>query len=330
MDNKIVEQDLLSNQKINLCVCVENTTSIQQDGNNNINSVDQTHLSSNLNEANYQINNQDDDYCDDYCDNCEGEGCQLCCEDYISESENIADSHSYNEHCEDDNCEDDNCEDVNCEDVNCEDDNCDDVNCEDDNCDDVNCEDVYCDNCEGEGCQLCCEDYISESQSVDNTEDCNDTCNDDDYEYEEDRYNKRRMENDEYEQQFEENRLNYHTNKESGNWLIAKMIINQSYTDSQRTVFFNDYLDKLFIQNSDCFDNITNVYYIQNESLSTFFKFDRTEGKYIVENLKINEYKPNGLIYASDNKWSFKIIVITTKNIYCANRYINDELIGFY
>ena len=41
----------------------------------------------------------------------------------------------------------------------------------------------------------------------------------------------------------------------------------------------------------------------------------------------------NGYLFKTSenvNKWHFKIVVITTKNIYSANRHIDDKTIGFY
>jgi hypothetical protein len=132
------------------------------------------------------------------------------------------------------------------------------------------------------------------------------------------------------EQNEEQQSLDYHLFKNSGDWRYAKMLVNQSYIDSTHTVFFIDYLDKLLLQNADNFNNIKTVYYKHEGDYAELIQFEESESKYLVENLKINEFKPNGILFNSDNKWNFKITVITTKNIYSANRYISDDLIGMY
>jgi len=122
--------------------------------------------------------------------------------------------------------------------------------------------------------------------------------------------------------------FNYHLLKNSGNWLIAKTIVSYS---KENTEFFWDYLDLLFKKNDtpDSFDNINKVIYSSNESV---FEFDTVISKYIVDNLKISKYKPNGYIFnnndSNNNIWAFTIIVITSKNIYSANRYIDDTTLG--
>ena len=92
--------------------------------------------------------------------------------------------------------------------------------------------------------------------------------------------------------------------------------------------------------NNDCFDNIEKVYYKNepdpnaihcNRNTDIIYEFESLVGKYLVDNLKIPPYKPKGYIFNDEkNMWNFKIIVITTNNIYTANRYINDTLIGFF
>jgi hypothetical protein len=125
----------------------------------------------------------------------------------------------------------------------------------------------------------------------------------------------------------------YNLNKDSGAWLAAKQIIAASVIDLTKTEFFFDHLDNQFKSNKDSFDNIQRIYY---EGLVDGSKvvmgFDSTIGKFIVENLKINEYKAGGYIFGNDpnaNKWDFTIIIVTSKSIYCANRYVNETSIGF-
>jgi hypothetical protein len=132
------------------------------------------------------------------------------------------------------------------------------------------------------------------------------------------------------EQYLEQCDIDYHLYKNTGNWLYAKMIINHANADTQRTAFFYDYLAPLLIVNGDRFGNILYVYYKNEAEFDVMHKFEASVGKYLVDNLKINEYKQNGLLYTADNKWNFSIIVITTKNMYSANRYITDSLVGMY
>lgn len=88
-------------------------------------------------------------------------------------------------------------------------------------------------------------------------------------------------------------------------------------------------MDLLFKDKHDSFDNIVKVIYSSNESV---FEFDTVISKYIVDNLKISKYKPNGYIFnnndSNNNIWSFKLVVITSKNTYSTNRYIDDTTIG--
>ena len=128
--------------------------------------------------------------------------------------------------------------------------------------------------------------------------------------------------------QKENDAYNYHLCKNTGDWLIAKTIVSYS-KDKSNSEFFWDYLDLLFKENNDNFDNIDRVIYSSND---TVFEFDTTISKYIVDNLKICKYKPNGYIFNNNesNTWSFKIVVITNTNVYSANRYIDETKIGCF
>jgi len=131
----------------------------------------------------------------------------------------------------------------------------------------------------------------------------------------------------------EELNYNYHIKKNFGNWQYAKMIVSHSYNDKLATEFFWDYLETQFNANNDSFDNIIKVYYKNDLDLGIIYEFDNQIAKYLVDNLKIQSYKLKGYIFNGDeniNKWSFKIVVITSKGIYTANRYISENIIGFY
>lgn len=130
-----------------------------------------------------------------------------------------------------------------------------------------------------------------------------------------------------------ENELyNYNKNveKESGEWKAAKMIIQHSNIDTARSVWFLDILEPMMSSNNESFDDIKNVYYKNDLDSEHMYVFDKSQSKYLIENLKLPEYKPNGIIFNSDNKWDFHITIITNKNVYCANRYISDTLLGMY
>lgn len=133
------------------------------------------------------------------------------------------------------------------------------------------------------------------------------------------------------EMQNEINDLNNHTLKKSNFWLSAKQIVSYSLNNNNpNKCFFWDYLDILFKDTKDTFDDIKKVIYSSNEFC---IEFDNsTISKYIVDNIKINKFKPSGYLFNSNdyNKWEFKIVVITNKNIYAANRYIIENTIGFY
>jgi hypothetical protein len=125
----------------------------------------------------------------------------------------------------------------------------------------------------------------------------------------------------------------YHSEKNFGKWYSAKTIVSHSYENKQATVFFWDYLDKQFSENADDFNNILKVYYKNDLDIDIIYEFETNVAKYFVDNLKIQEYKPKGYIFSGDenqNKWNFKIIVITTKGMYSANRYITNSIIGCY
>ena len=139
------------------------------------------------------------------------------------------------------------------------------------------------------------------------------------------------------EQYIEELDNKYHLEKNTGNWAYAKLIISQSYDNKSNTEWFSDYLEELFEKNNDFFSNIVSVYYKYesncNADIDYVYEFETAVAKHLIENLKIQPFKPHGYIFNNDentNKWSFKITVITTKNIYSANRWIADNLIGFY
>ena len=127
--------------------------------------------------------------------------------------------------------------------------------------------------------------------------------------------------------------FNYHLYKNTEHRLSAKTIVSSSIknikSQTKSQSFFWDYLDILFKNNNDDFNNIQKVIYSTN---GLVFEFDNTIAKYIVDNLKINTFKPSGYIFSStdNNIWDFKIVVTTTKNVYSANRYIDENTIGFY
>lgn len=118
--------------------------------------------------------------------------------------------------------------------------------------------------------------------------------------------------------------------KDTGLWKASKMIIQHSNTDTSRSIWFLDILEPMMVLNNETFDDIKEVYYKNDLDTEHMYKFNSNQGKYLIENLKIPEYKPNGYIFNSDNKWDFHITIITNKNIYCANRYINDTTFGMY
>jgi hypothetical protein len=195
-----------------------------------------------------------------------------------------------------------------------------------DNCDGGDCDGGDCDGgeCDEEDCREC------ECESGD---DC--YCYDDEYEDAESNSDKKTLiyyyEDDDMHN--EEINYNYHINKNFGNWQYAKMIISHSYNDKQATEFFWDYIEAQFNTNNDSFDNIIKIYYKNDLDLGIIYEFENEIAKYVVDNLKIQSYKPKGYIFNGDenqNKWAFKIVVITSKCIYTANRYITDNIIGFY
>jgi hypothetical protein len=135
------------------------------------------------------------------------------------------------------------------------------------------------------------------------------------------------------EQEIEQSQLDYHTNKNFGDWYYSKMIISHSWQDKNNTEFFTDYLEKQLQANNDSFENINIVYYKNELDIDIVYSFVLDPCRHLIDNLRIPSYKPNGIIFNNPddiNKWSFKIVVITTKGIYTANRYINETHIGFY
>ena len=111
------------------------------------------------------------------------------------------------------------------------------------------------------------------------------------------------------------------------------MIISHSNKDKNNTEFYFDYLDVQMQSNNDSFENIEKVFYRNSLDIDIVYIFEGVIAKFIVENLKIFKYKPIGYVFNKDvnqNKWYFTISVITTKNIYTSNRYINESIIGYY
>jgi hypothetical protein len=152
----------------------------------------------------------------------------------------------------------------------------------------------------------------------------------------------------------EQNMINYNKQKNSGQWIIAKSIISQYEKNDLYSEYVFDYIDLLFKNNNDSFENINKIYYkyspdsflndnennidnignidnIVNKEI--VHEFTGSVAKYFIDNLKICKFKQHGYIFnnnANENKWKYSIIIITSKNIYSANRYINDKTIGFY
>ena len=124
--------------------------------------------------------------------------------------------------------------------------------------------------------------------------------------------------------------MNYHINKDSGAWFDAKTIISQQ--DDTRTEFLWDYLESIFKLNNDDFDNIRHVYY-KDTFLNSICEFTETTAKYLIDNIKIKKFVPKGYIFSTSdklNEWHFTITIITTVGIYSANRYVDENIIGWY
>lgn len=181
-------------------------------------------------------------------------------------------------------------------------------------------------------------DNVADEEEYDDEEEYNDDDEEDDILEDniQDGTNKEKVSlyyNEYYELQDEEIMESYHKEKNFGNWHYAKRIISHSNDDKQATEFFSDYLERQLRENNDNFNNIQKVYYKNDLDVGIIFEFEEYVAKYLVDNLKIQEYKPKGYIFSGDenqNKWAFKIIVITSKGIYSANRYITDSIIGCY
>ena len=156
--------------------------------------------------------------------------------------------------------------------------------------------------------------------------------------------------NEQLEIQNEISAYNYHLYKNSYNWLLAKKIVSLTVENKANTEFFWDYLDILFHSNTnntntnntdedknnnsnniDNFDNIQKVIFSFDNNV---FEFNNIIAKYLVDNLKIFKYKPSGYIFNKNNneqnKFNFKIVVITNANVYSVNRYIDENKLGFY
>ena len=124
--------------------------------------------------------------------------------------------------------------------------------------------------------------------------------------------------------------MNYHINKDSGDWLNVKTIISQQ--DDTRTEFLWDYLESRFKLNNDDFDNIKQIFY-KDTFINSTCEFTETPAKYLIDNIKIKKFVPKGYIFSTNdklNEWNFTITVITTIGIYSANRYIDENIIGWY
>lgn len=133
--------------------------------------------------------------------------------------------------------------------------------------------------------------------------------------------------------ELEKDLLNYHKQKDSGYWKIAKMIVEHSSKDKNNTEFMLDSIDNEFKKNKDTFENIEKVFYKNELDIDIVYEFKTSIAKYIIENLKIFKYKPDGYLFKNEinhNKFNFTITIITSKNSYTINRYINESKLGFF
>ena len=124
--------------------------------------------------------------------------------------------------------------------------------------------------------------------------------------------------------------MNYHINKDSGEWLDAKTILSQQ--DNTKTEFLWDYLESRFKLNNDDFNNIRQIFY-KDTFFNSICEFSETTAKYLIDNIKIKKFVPKGYIFSTNdklNEWHFTITVITTMGIYTANRYVDENMIGWY
>ena len=138
---------------------------------------------------------------------------------------------------------------------------------------------------------------------------------------------------EEKEMVYEKKLLNYHIQKDSGYWKIAKMIVEHSSKTKTNTEFFLDSMDNEFKKNKDAFENIEKIFYKNELDSDSVYEFNTTISKYIIENLKIFKFKPDGYLFKNDinnNKFNFTITIITSKNSYTINRYINENQLGFF
>jgi len=138
---------------------------------------------------------------------------------------------------------------------------------------------------------------------------------------------------EEKEMVYEKKLLNYHIQKDSGYWKIAKMIVEHSSKTNTNTEFFLDSMDNEFKKNKDAFENIEKIFYKNELDSDSVYEFNTTISKYIIENLKIFKFKPDGYLFKNDinnNKFNFTITIITSKNSYTINRYINENQLGFF
>ena len=135
------------------------------------------------------------------------------------------------------------------------------------------------------------------------------------------------------EMDLEKDLLNYHKQKDSGYWKIAKMIVEHSSKDKNNTEFMLDSIDSEFKKNKDTFENIEKIFYKNELDIDIVYEFNTSISKYIIENLKICKYKPDGYLFKNEinnNKFNFTITIITSKNSYTINRYINETKLGFF
>lgn len=136
----------------------------------------------------------------------------------------------------------------------------------------------------------------------------------------------------------EQKQIEYHKNKNTGKWKLAKHIVLQSTLDDNKNRLENvqylwDVLESSFKSNNDDFNNIYKVYYTNNKLFNKTYEFDSSIAKYIVDNIKIPKFFSNSFIFnivAKQNLFPFNIVIVTSKGIYSANRYIDEKLIGFY
>ena len=118
---------------------------------------------------------------------------------------------------------------------------------------------------------------------------------------------------------------------------LATGLFDEVYVVTDSEIIFNEIVDNggkaIMSQRSHESGSDRIAEAIADLDIDIIYSFEADPAKHLVDNLRIPLFKPNGILFNNPedaNKWTFKIVIITSRGIYTANRYITENIIGCY